>query len=237
MQFGFARAYCGLLTWGLLIGASRADASLMTFTSRTAFEGATTGLTTVDFEGIVPTDSAQAFPNPDGLTVEGLRFRTGGTGPLGSGDVTVYGAALAEQSAVLNTGTGAILVWGPPNQPGTAYLDVLLPPGSTAFATDIWAQQPIVTTVRVVVNSGEATENFDIATVDRPTASFFGVTSDANVILLVRLTIPSGQVGVILDNASVGMADGSTDPVPEPGTLALLCAGSTGLTLLRRRKM
>ena len=236
MYFGISLGRCGLLMGGLLTGVFPAAASLMMFTSRTAFEASTTDLTTISFEGVVPTDSAENFLNPDGLTVEGVRFRTSGTGPFGPGHVTVYGAALAEeQSAVLNTGTGAILVWGPPNQPGTAYLDVFLPSGRTAFSTDIWAQQPFAATVRAVVNSGEATENFDFATVERPMASFFGVTSDANVILHVRLAIPSGQVGLILDNVSVGRADGSTNPIPEPGTLMLLCAGFAGMTLVRKR--
>jgi hypothetical protein len=220
---------------GFLLGAFPAEASLMTFTSRTAFEAATTGLTTITFEGIVPTDSAQDFPNPDGLMTDGVTFRTSGTGPSGPGFVTVYGAALAaEQSDVLNTGTGAILVWAPPDQPGTAFLDVWLPPQKTAFATDLWAQQPFVATVRAIVNSGEATENFDTTTTDRPTSSFFGVTSDANTILLVRFEIPPGQVGLILDNLSVATADDNINPIPEPGTMMLLCAGLAGLLVFRR---
>jgi hypothetical protein len=150
--------------------------------------------------------------------------------------VSVYGAVAAGQSAVLDTGTGAILVWAPPDQPGTAFLDVLLPSLTTAFATDVWAQQPFVTTVRATVNSGEATQNFDVGTVDRPTSSFFGVTSDSNSILLVRFAIPAGQVGLILDNVSVGTAGGSTNPVPEPSTIVLLFAGLVGITVLWNRK-
>jgi hypothetical protein len=234
MQFEFLLRCCGLLTVGFLLGIVPAEGSLITFTSRTAFEAASTGLTTVSFEGIVPADAAQNFPNPDGLTTDGVTFRTSGTGPFGPGHVTVYGADLAaEQSPVLNTGTGAILVWGPPNQPGTAYLDVWLPPGRTAFATDMWAQQPYTTTVRAIVNSGEATENFDIGTMDRPTSSFFGVTSDANTVLLVRLSIPAGQVGLVLDNVSVGIAGSGPTPIPEPGTVILVCAGLAGLTILK----
>jgi hypothetical protein len=72
--------------------------------------------------------------------------------------------------------------------------------------------------------------------VDRPTPSFFGVTSDANTILLVRFAIPAGQVGLILDNVSVGTAGGSTNPVPEPGTMILLGAGLLGITVLWKRK-
>ena len=237
MPYGFLDRCCGLFAAGLLMASLPAGASLITFTNRTAFEAATTGLTNLTFEGIVPTDAAQDFPNPAGLTTDGITFLTSGTGPFGAGVVSVYGAGLAaEQSAVLNTGTGAILVWAPPNQPGTAFLDVLLPSRKTAFATDVWAQQPFVTTVRAIVNSGEATQNFDVSTVDRPTPSFFGVTSDANTILLVRFAVPAGQVGLILDNVSVGTAEGSTNPVPEPGAMVLLCAGLVGITVLSKRK-
>ena len=37
---------------------------------------------------------------------------------------------------------------------------MVLPIGITAFAADLWAQQPAATTVKMIVNSGEATENF-----------------------------------------------------------------------------
>jgi hypothetical protein len=237
MYFGLLCRCYGFFAAGLLISSSPIEASLITFINRPAFEAATTGLTKIDFEGVVPKDSAQNFPNPAGLTTDGVTFRVSGTAPSGTGFVTVYGADFAaEQPAALNTGTGAIFGWAPLDQPGTAFLDVLLPTGKTAFATDVWTQQPFVATVQAVVNSGEATENFHIGTVDRPTPSFFGVTSDANTILLVRFIIPAGQVGLILDNVSTGTADGSTNPIAEPGTMILIFGGLVCVTVLPRRK-
>jgi hypothetical protein len=209
-----------------------ADSALITFTDRTAFESATRDITNVSFDGIVPSDSAQNFESPGGLMTGGFIFRTSGTVPPGF--VTVYGAGAAEQSGHFNTGTGAVLVWGPQSQSGTAFLDAWLPPGKTAFATEIWAQQPFVTTVQAIVNSGEATENFDIVTSDRPAPSFFGVTSDANTVLLVRFSVPPGQVGLIVDNVTAGTANDISNPVPEPGSIILLCAGLAGVTLVRR---
>lgn len=221
---------------GLLIAGLPAESALMSFTDRTAFEAATTGRTEIDFEGIVPTESAEDFGNPEGLKRGGITFRTSGTGPLGSGFVSVYGSGRAQQSPVFNTGTGALLAWGPPGQPGTAFLDILLPPGITAFATDFFAQQPFVTTAKMIVNSGEATENFEIVTSDRPAHSFFGVTSDFNTILLVRIGIPEGQAGLILDNVSIGRVGNGSDSVPEPVTMLLVCAGLASITILRRRQ-
>ena len=151
--------------------------------------------------------------------------------------MTVYGAGAAEQSSYFNTGTGAVLVWEPQSQSGTAFLDALLPAGKTAFATEIWGQQPFVTAVQAIVNSGEATENFEIVTSDRPAPSFFGVTSDANIVLLVRFSIPSGQAGLILDNVTAGTTNDTSNPVPEPGSIILLCAGLAGVTLVRKRRI
>ncbi len=234
MQFEFLAKRYGLCAAMVLIASLPAEAALTIFTDRATFEAATSDLTNLNFEGIVPPDSTQNYPNPDGLMTDGFTFRTSGIGPSGTGLISIYGALAAAQSAVLNTGTGAILVWTPPDQPGTAYLDVLLPGGKTAFAADIWAQQPFVTTVRAIVNSGEATENIDFDTVDRSAPYFFGVTSDANTILLVRFAVSAGQVGLILDNVSAGVAGGSTNPIPEPGAMVLLGAGLASITMLRR---
>ena len=130
------------LLLGLSVSAS--GATITRFDTRAAFTGATSSLTTINFEGIAPNNAAMNFPNP-GLPASGVNFFTSGTGPFGSGLVTVYSAGLAGmQSPVLNTGTGAILVWGPPNQPGTAFLNAALPAGITAVGTDFWAQQPFV---------------------------------------------------------------------------------------------
>jgi len=233
MRFEFLRQSRSFLAAGLLLAGLPAESALIPFTGRTTFESVTTDLTKITFDGIVPPDSAASFDNPDGLKTGGVTFRTSGTG---SSVVSVYGGDLAGQSASLNTGTGAILNWAPPDRLGTEYLDVVLPIGITAFAADLWAQQPAATTVKMIVNSGEATENFFVDTMERPSPSFFGVHSDGNVLLLVRIAIPAGQVGLILDNVSIGTAGGSGDTVPEPGTVILLGAGLGGLSAARRWK-
>jgi len=233
MRFEFLRQSRSFLAAGLLLAGLPAESALIPFTGRTTFESVTTDLTKITFDGIVPPDSAASFDNPDGLKTGGVTFRTSGTG---SSVVSVYGGDLAGQSASLNTGTGAILNWAPPDRLGTEYLDVVLPIGITAFAADLWAQQPAATTVKMIVNSGEATENFFVDTMERPSPSFFGVHSDGNVLLLVRIAIPAGQVGLILDNVSIGTAGGSGDTVPEPGTVILLGAGLGGMAAARRWK-
>ena len=209
--------------------------------TRAALTAATTNLTTINFEGIVPTNASQNFANPAGVTASGVTFTTSGTGPFGSGVVTIYGAGLAAmQSAVLNTGTGAILVWGPPNQPGTAFLNAVLPAGTTAFGTDFWAQQPFVSVVDVTVNASDATSQlFSVNTVNRPTPSFVGFTSDVPITSVLFRTI-AGQTGLVVDNFSVGQTSTIPGPippaVPEPITALLLSVGMVGLAVVRKQK-
>jgi hypothetical protein len=202
--------------------------------TRAAFNGETSGVTTITFEGITATNAAQNFLNP-GLVTSGVTFSTSGTGPFGSGFVTVYGAALAGmQSSVLNTGTGAILVWGPPNQPGTVFLNATLPAGVTAVGTDFWAQQPFISPVNVTVNAADATsQTFTINTVNRPTSSFVGFTSDTAITSLSFQTI-QGQTGLVVDNFSYGQSLDSppVSQVPETPSIVLLVFGLGGIVLL-----
>ena len=104
MHYGFLHRCCVLFAAGLLMASLPATASLITFTNRAAFEAATTGLSNISFEGIVPTDLAQDFPNPAGLTTNGITFRTSGTGPLGPGVVSV----LARPSSLLSSTRGQV---------------------------------------------------------------------------------------------------------------------------------
>jgi hypothetical protein len=214
-------------------------ATIAVFDTRAVFNAAIENPLTINFEGIVATNAAVNFPNP-GLTTSGVNFFTSGTGPFGPGFVTVYGAGLAAmQSPVLNTGTGAILVWGPPNQPGTAFLNAALPPGTTAVGTDLWAQQPFITSVDVIVSASDGTtQTLTVNTLTRPTASFIGFTSDVPI-TSIAFRPPANQTGLILDNFSYGKASGST-PVSEPATAILVFTGLIGASAVfkkNRRKV
>jgi len=227
---------CSVTTFlGLCVSAQAA--TITVFDTRANFNAATTGLTTINFEGVVATNASQNFPNP-GLTTSGVNFSTSGTGPFGSGFVTVFGAGVAAmQSPVLNTGTGAILVWGPPNQPGTAFLNVVPPAGTTAVAADFWAQQPFISLVDVTVNAADATsEIFPVNTLNRPTASFVGFTSDVAITSILFRT-PQGQTGLVVDNVSLGQTSTTEPPVqvPEPITALLLGAGLAGIAVVKKR--
>jgi hypothetical protein len=229
---------CSGVTMTILVlyGTAARGATITSFDTRPAFTAASSSLTTINFEGIVPANASQNFPNP-GLTTSTVTFSTSGTGPFGTGVVTVYSAGLAAmQSPVLNTGTGAILVWGPPNQPGTAFLNTALPAGTTAVGADFWAQQPFISAVDIIVNAADATtQTFTVNTVNRPTASFIGFTSDV-AITSVLFRTPQGQTGLVVDNFSFGQSS-TTEPVPsvpEPITALLVGVGLVGVAAVRK---
>jgi hypothetical protein len=230
------RFICSIPTF-LALCLTAHGANITFFDTRAAFTAATSAVTTINFEGIVSTNVAQNFPNP-GLTTSGVNFFTSGTGPFGSGFVTVYGAGLAAmQSAVLNTGTGAILVWGPPNQPGTAFLNAALPAGITAAGTDFWAQQPFISSVEVTVATSDlGTRLTTVNTLNRPTPSFIGFTSDVPITSVLFRT-PAGQTGLVVDNFSFGQASANppAPQVPEPPTALLLSIGLVAIAAARKR--
>jgi hypothetical protein len=131
-------------------------------------------------------------------------------------------------------------VWGPPNQPGTVFLNALLPGGTTAVGTNLWAQQPFISVVDVTVNAADATsQTFMVNTVNRPTASFIGFTSDVAVTSLLFRTV-QGQTGLVVDNFSVGQSLSTEPPVPqvpEPTTALLLGTGLAGIAAMVRKKI
>ena len=51
----------------------------------------------------------------------------------------------------------------------------------------------------------------------------------------VRFGIPAQQVGLVLDNVSLGTAD-PLNPIPEPGTALLLIAGGAAMGVVSRSK-
>jgi len=126
MRFMRFSLFMTLAITAVCVSAYGADITLLG--TRAAFNGESSGVTTITFEGITATNAAQNFLNP-GLVTSGVTFSTSGTGPFGPGFVTVYGAALAGmQSSVLNTGTGAILVWVRPTSRVQCFSTLRCPP-------------------------------------------------------------------------------------------------------------
>ena len=184
--------------------AAFAQSEITSYSDRSSFAAASENLTTVDFEGIAPNSGFRNFNREGHFAVSGIDFRPGGGARFGPGFVTIVGHQY-QAGPAYETGTGAKMHWSPPNQPGNAYLDISLPNGTTAVGIDLWAAQPYVSPVEVLVTTTKDSRTFTINTPNRPAVGFVGVVSDSAV-TSIRLTPAKGQTGFALDNFSFGRA-------------------------------
>jgi len=192
------------------VGAGSADAAI--FTDKTAFLNATTGLTTVDFEGLIPPDTFAAFPN--GTTVSGVTFSN-------TQDFAFILNCATLPSPFSNCDT-AIEAAGPTTVAGTGgagnVFTAQLPGGFTAVGIDFLPYN-FGDTQTVSTSTGETyTFTFD----NNPPAyvQFVGFTS--NVPITSLTLIGSTLSGQVFDNVVYGQVN-STE-IPEP--LTLLGAGA-----------
>ena len=88
-----------------------------------------------------------------------------------------------------------------------------------------------------VTAADATTQTFTVNTLNRPTASFIGFTSDVAISSLAFRTI-QGQTGLVVDNFSFGQASSVSPPtpsVPEPITALLVSVGLAGIAAVKRR--
>ena len=96
--------------------SSRAYANpVVVYSTRSAFEAAATGLTTITFEGIAPVNSVSNFSSP--LTINGVTF----SGNATTGQISVVDPGFF--SPLFQFNSGAVLS-------GFAFIEVTLPAGT-----------------------------------------------------------------------------------------------------------
>ena len=188
-----------------------ARADTIVFTTRSAFVAATSSLTTIDFEGIAPTNSVANFTSP--LTIAGATFSGSAAGNVSVVDSGFF-------SPLFQFNSGASLS-------GFGFIEVTLPAGTTAVGTDLMSTNPSGLPFQVTLSNGET---FIVNTPDRPARGFFGITSDVAITSIRFVTMPGpGQSSGIplIDNFSFGQAAPAS--VPEPATMVLLGTGLLGV--------
>lgn len=197
-----------------------ARADTVVFTSRTLFEAAATGLTTIDFEGIAPENSVANFATP--LTIQGVTFSGSPTGMISVLDDGFF-------APLFQFNSGAVLG-------GFSYIEVTLPTGITAIGTDLMSTNPSGSPFQVVLATGET---FVVNTPLRPERGFFGITTDVAIASIRFTTMSAGPFqspGIpLLDNFSFGRSQNPA-AVPEPATLLLLGTGLAGIATRARRR-
>lgn len=209
--------------FGLLM-SHQANAAVISYSSRAAFDAVTSITTNIDFEA---QNIAKSFTYYGSLSVDGVSF----TNP---GNSYLWVADPGSVSSAYDWGSGASLLYGS-NAEGSRF-HIALAPGTTAFGFDFMTEDDGHTATgdigsyTFVVNG----VTFSGTSLLRPGRAFFGITSDAPItgidINLNSATNAFRPLGVI-DNFEFGTAAA----VPEPGTLALFGSALIGLALRRRR--
>jgi hypothetical protein len=195
----------------------RAHAGLVFYPDRTAFNAATTGVTTIGFEGIAPADGF-TFYGHNSLTLGGATF-TASTSLLAVDSATFYAHTFGTP---YNLGSGAFLLSG---NIAPADLSITLPGAFTAFALDLGTFDVVNSQVLFTLSSGDT---FSVSA-PFPTSTFVGFTSTVPF-TSVDLLITGGerQDTLNVDNVSFGAI------VPEPTGLILLGIGGVAALGYRR---
>ena len=199
----------------MLLGASLfpgvVEASVVTYTSRAAWLAATSGVTTIDFEGIA--GPAGSVHYPAGVTIAGVTFTDG------VAQLYVFDSLYSPSNT--NWGSGASLITNASNDLVTA----VLPANVTAVGLDIYTVNPSGQLMLVGVTPGGI---FPTATQVNPSRTFIGFIS----------TVPITSVGLKGINSATGLDNFSfgSAGVPEPGTLAGMILGFAVLATRHRAR-
>jgi hypothetical protein len=187
-----------------LAPAGAAQTGVEAFYIREDFNATAASLSTIDFERVAPARGFGMYRPPEGLSVGGVSFRVSGGARFGPGNIYVPSPSYIAGNPAYNTGTGSFLSWSPPNQPGSASLDVTLPGGVSAVGAELWTLQPYSSTVEVTAtNAAGGALTVVVNTRERPAGSFVGFISESPIVS-VSFRPPKGQPGLILDNFVYG---------------------------------
>ena len=208
---------------GLVIGAAgQARAALTFYADQSAFLGATSGLTTIDFNGIAPAGSFVGYGNGP-LTLSGVTFSSNGS--MFVIDPGYYGSPYAG-GGFLNSDFAS-----PAN-----VITATLPASATAIGLNFGAlfEPTGSVTFDFTLSDGSTYSATTSSSIQGGLLDFIGVTSTL-AFASVSISMPDAPDYNAIDNFQFGTA---VAPVPEPSTFAggLLGVALMGGAWLRRRK-
>jgi hypothetical protein len=201
-----------ITSFSILADPNSAQAITIQFNNLASFQANTTGLTTIDFEGLAPVQGSIAYPT--GLTTQGVNF-TGSSG--------LYVVEPAVSPANYNWGSGATLS----AQPSPRSISVNLPSGVTAVGSEIMSFDNYASPFTIGLSTGET---FNLNSLNYPNRQFVGFTSDTPITSISFLA--NGGV-TQLDNFRFGTAN--TTSVPEPFTVIGTLIGGTSAFRIRKK--
>ncbi len=194
--------------------ANSAQAATVQFTELASFQANTTGLTTIDFEGLAAGAFPQNYPNPAGLTTSGVKFTAS------NNRLFVANPAAGPN---YNWGSGAVLATDI-----SGLITVILPSGVTAVGSDIMSISPYAAPFSITLSTGET---FNQSSLNYPNRQFVGFTSDTAI---TSMLFQASSLSQNLDNFRFGTAANVSTSVPEPFTVIGTLVGGT--VALRMRK-
>ncbi len=212
-----------------LAAAVPADAAPLVFAERTTFNTSAGSTSTVDFNSAVANNGFDSS-----LTFAGIQFSyvgpTAGSPDPGVGVVNAPGYGTTNNALGINA----------PNTFATVSLIITPTTGTRAFGFDFKgsnsSQVSTVSAASYTLTINFADNTSLITTITNPafnTFSFFGFTSDVDILSLSIATNNGGQP--LLDNVSFGPAAAPAE-VPEPATMILFGTGLAGLASMARKR-
>ena len=231
----FARFSLGLGLLLPLLAGTDANAALITFDTRTAFNLASPGLPLEDFEEAnVAPGGVELFIGPLSSSTNNAVFSTGeilaGLTVESAFDPTVQSVPNPELVAV---GGGFIAIGNPSIAVGPNALasnSNLLFTNASAVGFDLFTNRPGSPVAFVsLFGVGDALLGSFCVLVSRASPAFFGAIDTENLITRINVDMAPAGSGEVFDNIAFGA------PVPEPGTLLLI--GSGLLAVVARRRL
>jgi hypothetical protein len=206
------------------------SATLTTYNSQASFNAALTSGVLIDFNNLVAVTNGQAdYSTAAGLTQSGVNF----VGVNGSGNYLI--ATRSDGNANYDWGSSTLLslpyYWGS----AASYLTITLPSNTTAAGFDLMTFSPQAGSFTITMPADLGGGTYVVNTANRPTRSWFGITSDTSISsiqIAVNGVNPVTHVGSIplLDNFKFGAAAEQPADTPEVATFILI---GTGLAAMR----
>ncbi len=191
-----------------------AGATALLYTDRAGWEAATSGLTTITFEGFATPSVPGNYMSAAGLTLNGVNF-VGLTPPASYYLFTQDPGA----ASYFNWNSGDVLL-GPSAAWGDGYIQANLPPGTTSVGADVMTHTPYAASIVIALSTGET---FTVSTLSNPQRAFAGVTSDVPISYIQFNPNAGSQM---IDNFSYGAALTQGIPVETPEVATFLLGGA-----------
>lgn len=205
-----------------------AFATTVIYTDKPTWLAASSGLTTIGFDGIATTPGS-GVSSTTGLVINGVSFMA-------------YSSATTTASTVVNPAAGSFydyssgseLYW---NAASTnlfiPYLKVTLPAAVTSASIDLMSFGGSNVAYTVALND----LNFlysSAPTIGYPTRTFFGITSNTPF-TSIAFQLSANGVTPVVDNFAFGTTSSSTTETPEACTFLLIASGLISIAKWGRR--